>query len=129
MTALDRLRHCPDVATLKPALHRLCEKFGRVARLDVLTAIHEGTRQAICFLRLESPEKEQTLMQTLGVGRFGGEIVFVVDLNSAVSDEVQGPSSQWAEFEDFGEAHLSSGTGTDEGRRDFLEPRPPRRAA
>ena len=106
MTALDRLQHCPDVATLKPALHRLCEKFGHVTRLDVLTAIHEGTRQAICFLRLESPEKEQTLMQTLGVGRFGGEIVFVVDLNlnSAVNNEVHGPSSQWAEFDDLGQA-------------------------
>jgi hypothetical protein len=104
MTALDRLRHCPDVATLKPALHRLCEKFGRVTRLDVLTAIHEGTRQAICFLRLDSPEKEQALMQTLGVGRFGGEIVFVVDLNSSVSHEVQGPSSQWAELDDYRQA-------------------------
>ena len=74
MTALDRLRHCRDVATLKPILHSMCEKFGRVTRLDVLTAIHEGTKQAICFLRLESPENEQTLMQTLGVGRFGGEL-------------------------------------------------------
>ncbi len=101
MNALDRLRQCPDAATLKPALYRLCEKFGRVARLDVLTAIHEGTRQAICFLRLESPEKEQTLMQTLGVGRFGGEIVFVIDLNAVMSNEAQGPSSQWAEFEDL----------------------------
>lgn len=99
MSALDTLRHCPDVATLKPALHRLCETFGRVARLDVLTAVHEGTRQAICFLRLDSPEQEQALMQTLGVGRFGGEIVFVVDLNSAVDKEVQGPSSQWVEFD------------------------------
>jgi len=113
MTALDRLRHCPDVATLKPALHRLCEKFGRVARLDVLTAVHEGAKQAICFLRLESPEKEQTLMQALGVGRFGGEIVFVVDLNPAANNEVQAPSSQWAEFEDFGEAHWRSGAGED----------------
>ena len=102
MNALDRLRQCPDVATLKTALYRLCEKFGPVALLDILTAIHEGTRQAICFLRLESPEKEQMLMQTLGVGRFGGEIVFVVDINVVMSSETQGPSSQWAEFDDFG---------------------------
>ena len=87
MTVLDSLRRCPDVATLKPALHKICEKFGRVSRLDVLTAIHEGTRQAICFLRLESPEHEQLLMQTLGVGRFGGEIVFVVDLNQDAHSE------------------------------------------
>lgn len=100
MTDIDRLRHCPDIATLKPALHQLCEKFGRVARLDVLTAIHEGKKQAICFLRLESSEKEKMLMQALGVGRFGGEIVFVVDLDAAESNEVQGPSSQWAEFDE-----------------------------
>ena len=99
MNALDMLRRCPDVATLKPALYGLCEKFGRVARLDVLTAIHQGTRQAICFLKLESPEKEQTLMQTLGIGRFGGEIVFVVDLCAPVSHESPGVSSHWAEFE------------------------------
>lgn len=100
MNPLDRLRHCPDVATLKPALHRLCEKFGRVTRLDVLTSIHEGTRQAICFLRLDSPEQEQLLIQTLGVGRFGGEIVFVVDLGVSSSDEAAGPSSQWSALDD-----------------------------
>jgi hypothetical protein len=117
MTALDRLRHCPDVTTLKPALHRLCETFGRVAKLDVLTAMHEGTRQAICFLRLDSPEQEQTLMQTLGVGRFGGEIVFVVDLNPAANQEAQGPSSQWADRDDSEAARLPSATAN--AARDF----------
>lgn len=102
MNALEKLGPCPDVATLKPALQRLCEKFGRVARLDVLTAIHEGTKQAICFLRLDSPEKEQVLMRTLGVGRFGGEIVFVVDLSAQGADEGPGPSSQWADFDESG---------------------------
>jgi hypothetical protein len=102
MNILERLGHCPDVATLKPALQQLCGKFGRVVRLDVLTAMHEGTRQAICFLRLDSPEKEQVLMKTLGVGRFGGEIVFVVDLHAPATDQDTGPSSQWSEFEDAG---------------------------
>ncbi|SFC24132.1 hypothetical protein SAMN05216344_11221 [Polaromonas sp. OV174] len=98
MNALEELSQCPNIATLKPALQRLCEKFGRIASLDVLTAMHEGRRQAICFLRLVSPEKEDALMKTLGVGRFGGEIVFVVDLG--VSEDA-GPSSQWAQFEDY----------------------------
>ncbi|MDO8718024.1 MAG: RNA-binding protein [Polaromonas sp.] len=102
MNILERLGHCPDVATLKPALQQLCGKFGRVVRLDVLTAMHEGTRQAICFLRLDSPEKEQVLMKTLGVGRFGGEIVFVVDLHAVETDQDTGPSSQWSEFDDGG---------------------------
>lgn len=101
MTALDELRQYPTVDALKPALRRLCEKFGRIARLDVLTAVHEGTRQAICFLKLESQEKEHALMTTLGVGRFGGEIVFVLDLDVASACDDAGPSSQWAEFQEF----------------------------
>ena len=94
MNALDRLRYCPDIATLKPALQGVCEKFGHVTRLDVLSAIHEGTRQAIWFLRLESLEKEQVLMQSLGVGRFNGEIAFVVDLGSVASHETKQPPVQ-----------------------------------
>ncbi|OGA94938.1 MAG: hypothetical protein A3E79_05360 [Burkholderiales bacterium RIFCSPHIGHO2_12_FULL_61_11] len=101
MNAIEELRQCPDVATLKPALRKLCEKFGRIASLDVLTAMHEGTKQAICFLRLDSPEREEELMKTLGVGRFGGEVVFVIDLNVPLTSQDAGPSSQWAEFEDF----------------------------
>ena len=97
MNALDRLRYCPDIATVKPALQGVCEKFGHVTRLDVLSAIHGGTRQAICFLRLESPEKEQVLMQSLGVGRFNGEIAFVLDLGTVASREAQQPSTQWVE--------------------------------
>ena len=115
MTALDRLQHrCRDVSTLKPALHRLCEKFGSVARIDVLTAMHYGEKQAICFIRLVSPEKEEELIQTLGVGRFGGEIVFVVELGTAGSavgalssqcSEVQGGENQ----RDALESHPSQG--------------------
>lgn len=96
MNPLDRLQNCPDAATLKPELHRLCEKFGKVTRLDVLTSVHEGTRQAICFLRLDTPEKEQVLMRALGVGRFGGEVVFVFDLSAADCGPADGPSSQWS---------------------------------
>jgi len=101
MNALDDLGQCPDVATLKPALQKLCAKFGKIVRLDILTAMHEGTRQAICFLRLDAPEKEMALMKALGVGRFGEEIVFVVHLNDPEIDKDSGPSSQWAEFQDM----------------------------
>ncbi|MDP2255546.1 MAG: hypothetical protein Q8K05_05740 [Polaromonas sp.] len=39
MNALDESRQCPDVATLKPAWPRMCERFGRIARRPILTAI------------------------------------------------------------------------------------------
>ena len=100
MNALSELRQCPDVATLKPALHTLARRFGRVTRLDILTTKHERTKQAICFLRLDNPEKEQALMRTLGVGRFGGEVIIVVDMDASVATRDDGPSSRWAEFED-----------------------------
>ena len=101
MTALDELKQYSTVDALKPALRRLCEKFGQIARLDVLTAVHEGTRQAICFLKLESQEREHSLMTTLSVGRFAGEIVFVLDLDACSARQDTGPSSQWAEFQDL----------------------------
>ena len=95
--ALAELRQHRDVPSLKSALHELCGRFGRISRLDILTSMHEGTKQAICFMRMEKPEQEQQLMKTLGVGRFGGEVVFVLDLNVPVTSEDSGPSSQWAD--------------------------------
>jgi hypothetical protein len=97
VSTLAELRQHSDVTSLKSALHQLCGQFGRIARLDILTAMHEGTKQAICFLRMERPEQEQQLMKTLSVGRFGGEVVFVLDLNVPVTSEDPGPSSQWAD--------------------------------
>jgi len=97
MTALAELRRHSDVASLKSSLHQLCSEFGRITRLDILTAMHEGTKQAICFLRMERPEQEHQLMKTLGVGRFGGEVVFVLNLNVPVTADDDGPSSQWAD--------------------------------
>ena len=96
MSTLAELRQYSDVSSLKSALHQLCSEFGRITRLDILTAMHEGTKQAICFLRMERPEQEQMLMKSLGVGRFGGEVVFVLNLNVPVKAE-DGPSSQWAD--------------------------------
>ena len=97
VSALAGLRQHGDINSLKAALHQLCSEFGRITRLDILTAMHEGTKQAICFLRMEKPEQEQQLMKTLGVGRFGGEVVFVLNLDVPPSSEDAGPSSQWAD--------------------------------
>jgi endonuclease III len=95
VSALADLRRHSDVASLKSTLQELCSEFGRVSRLDILTAIHEGTKQAICFLRMETPEQEQRLMKALGVGRFGGEVVLVLKLNTPITAEDSGPSSEW----------------------------------
>ena len=97
VSALAGLKQHGDINSLKAALHQLCSEFGRITRLDILTAMHEGTKQAICFLRMEKPEQEQQLMKTLGVGRFGGEVVFVLNLDVPPSSEDNGPSSQWAD--------------------------------
>ncbi len=97
MTTLAELRQHSDVSSLKSALLQLCGEFGRITRLDILTAMHEGTKQAICFLRMERPEQEQQLMKSLGVGRFGGEVVFVLNLNVTAKADDFAPSSQWAD--------------------------------
>lgn len=98
MTTLEELRGCEDVSALRSALQEACAAFGSLRRLDILTSVHEGTQQAICFLRMATEEQEQALMKALGVGRFGGEVVFVVDLQPPPETEDAGPSSQWADY-------------------------------
>ncbi len=78
---LDQLQHCPDVMAVQSALTRLCSQFGSLVRLNILPAEHAGKQQALCFLRMASEEEEQQLMRGLGIGRFGGELVVVVDLH------------------------------------------------
>jgi hypothetical protein len=77
---LDQLSRCADASDLKRELRSLCSRFGAVMRLDVLMANLPGRRQAICMWRMESPEREEELMSELGVGRFAGDLVMVVDL-------------------------------------------------
>lgn len=76
------LQNFTDISTLRPALHSLCSRFGSVARLDILAARQAGRRQALCFLRMGSVEQESHLMNELGVGRFGGDLVVIVDLHT-----------------------------------------------
>ncbi|WP_096698167.1 hypothetical protein [Polaromonas sp. AER18D-145] len=78
----DQLKNFPDIGTLRPALHSLCSRYGSVARLDILAASQAGKRQALCFLRMGSAAQEQQLMHELGVGRFGGDLVVIVDLST-----------------------------------------------
>ncbi len=79
-SALKDLAQCGDVGSLESALRTLCSEFGSVSRLDILTMIDAGKRQALCLLQLDSSEQEQGLITKLGAGRFGEDLCVVVEL-------------------------------------------------
>jgi hypothetical protein len=84
-TSPDRLRSlagCGDAASLRLALEEICTEFGKPTRIDVLTMAEAEKRRALCFLRLESAEQESKLMNTLGLIRFGEDVLVIVDLPS-----------------------------------------------
>jgi len=99
LNVFQEFRRCRDLGTLRSRVTELSARFGALSRLDILTAVHAGRQQAICFLRMQTAEQERRLMKTLGVGRFGGEIVFVVDLPEPTGFDDSLPSSQWADSE------------------------------
>ena len=77
---LESLEQCDGIDALQPAMRSLCARFGSISRLDILPASHLGKRQALCFLRMDTPEQEEKIVLELGVGRFGGDLILVVDL-------------------------------------------------
>ena len=78
---LEQLKSCTDITSLRSALSSMCSRFGSISRLDILASNRAGRHQALCFLRMDEPEQEHLLMRELGVGRFGGDLVLVVDLH------------------------------------------------
>jgi hypothetical protein len=80
---LSLLAGCRDASSLRSAVQELCTEFGKVTRIDVLTMTEAERRRALCLLRLESPAQEQELMRSLGVPRFGEDVLIVVDLRGA----------------------------------------------
>jgi hypothetical protein len=102
MSTLARLQQHTDVSSLRSALLQLCSEFGRITRLDVMAATHQGVRRAICFLRMDRPEQEQQLMQTLGVGRYGGEVVFVIRLSGPEAEDDEAGTPAWADSNIYG---------------------------
>lgn len=84
---LDQLQQCPDIATLEAALGAMCARFGTVTQLSILPAAHAGKHQALCFIRMATDEEEQKLMSGLGIGRFGGQLVVVVELRAAEAQQ------------------------------------------
>jgi len=77
---LESLSGCCDAAGVRSAITELCTEFGKVTRLDVLTLAADEKRQAVCLLRLESDAQERRLMSSLGVSRFGDDVLVIVDL-------------------------------------------------
>ena len=77
---LESLTGCRDVAGLRSAITDLCSEFGKVTRIDVLTLAAEERRRAVCLLRLESDAQEKQLMSSLGISRFGDDVLVIVDL-------------------------------------------------
>jgi hypothetical protein len=78
---LDQLKRCADIDSLRSTLLDLCASFGTVAQLDIFLAAQADHHQALCFWHMQSPEEDALLMREWGVGRFGGELVAVVDLD------------------------------------------------
>lgn len=70
----------PDVFALKDRLHELFARYGEVSRLDLVRADQGPSRRVMCFLRMCTPEQEQALVEALGLGRFGGDLVMVLAL-------------------------------------------------
>ena len=77
---LEQLKGCPDIPALRRALQSVCSRFGSLQRLDILSGGQRGKRQVMCFLRMDSAEEERRLALELGIGRFGGDLVVVVEL-------------------------------------------------
>ena len=77
---LESLSGCCDAAGVRSAITELCTEFGKVTRIDVLTLAADEKLQAVCLLRLESDAQERRLMSSLGVSRFGDDVLMIVDL-------------------------------------------------
>jgi hypothetical protein len=77
---LQMLTGYSDPDRLRAAIHDLCTEFGKVTSMSMMTITETRKRQALCFLRLESDAQESALMSSLGVSRFGNEVLVVVDL-------------------------------------------------
>ncbi len=77
---LEQLKTCADLDSLRSTLHVLCAPLGTVAELEIFLVDQAGHHQAMCFWHMQSKDEDARVMRDWGVGRFGGELVTVVDL-------------------------------------------------
>ena len=73
----------PHALTLHDQLQALFSRYGQVQRLDLVRADQGQVRRVMCFLRMASESQEQALVSALGMGRFGGDLVWVLALDTA----------------------------------------------
>ena len=94
---LDQLDGRHDLAGLRAALDSLCSRYGSLRHLTILPANHVGRQQALCFLRMASSDEEERIMTALGIGRFGGELVLVVNLRPGLVSvaSAQAATASW----------------------------------
>lgn len=83
---LAPLQTCSDLHDVKSSLQAICACFGTVQRLDVVAADQGGRRRALCFVRMSTAQEEQSVMDALGIGRFAGELVLLVELHAGGDD-------------------------------------------
>ncbi len=81
---LDQLKTCTDRDNLRSKLQALCDPLGAVIELDIFLIEQAGHHQALCCWRMQSEKENTRIMREWGVGRFGGELISVVDLEPVV---------------------------------------------
>lgn len=74
-----------DDFSLRGRLLDLLSPYGQVRRLELVRADLGQARRVMCFLRMASGPQEQAVVAALGMGRFGGDLVLVLDCASAVA--------------------------------------------
>lgn len=84
----EYLRLSVDTLGLRDELTALCRPYGQLLRLDILPAGGSGRQQVLCVLRMQTLAQDQRLMQALGIGRFGGDLVLVIDLSVPLATQV-----------------------------------------
>jgi hypothetical protein len=82
-----------DLAGLRAALDSLCSRYGLLRHLTILPANHVGRQQALCFLRMANSKEEERIMAALGIGRFGGELVLVLNLRPELVADTRSQAS------------------------------------
>lgn len=73
---------------LRTELTALCSQYGQLQRLEILSAGRAGRQQVLCVFRMQTLVQDQRLMRALGIGRFGGDLVLVIDLSAPLATQV-----------------------------------------